>query len=162
MKKSALGVALGASLLSAVAMADVKQYIDAGYSMDQVIALAQSEGLSTEEAVEQALAVAPEKAADIAVAAIKAGANPASAEVVVTAAVTAGANPEAIAAAAIAAGADATVVTAATAAAAPAASALAGTGAASTPTASTPIPPAPVVSSGAGAGGGGGTVASDN
>ncbi|WOX04829.1 hypothetical protein [Microbulbifer pacificus] len=166
MKKAALGIALAAGMLSSVAFADVAQYIKDGYTMDQVIALAQSEGISTVEAVRQAIIAAPEKAADIVTAAIDAGADPEQvvatavaaakdkAEEIVTAAVAAGADEQVVAQAAIANGADPAVVAQATAAGR---KAFAGRG----PGSRKPLPPIDF-GVGGGHGGGKGKRVSDN
>ena len=104
MKKTILGVALGVSLASGVAMADIAGDINVGLSMNQVFANALSEGFSLKTAVQQALTTAPQQAGAIIAAAV--AAQPANAQAVVIAAIAACVHPGQAVAAAISGGAD--------------------------------------------------------
>lgn len=114
MKKTIWGMALSASLLSGAALADVEDYVKAGYTMDQVLTNAMRDGLSLQESVGQALAAAPQQANAIIAAGV--AIDPASAQSVVDAAVLAGVDPEQAVDAALIGGADPSSVTAPTAA----------------------------------------------
>ena len=114
MKKIIWGMALSASLLSTAALANVKEYVKAGYSMDQVLTNALRDGMSLQKAVTQTLSAAPQQANGIIAAAV--AISPAEAQSVVDAAVLAGVNPEQAVDAALIGGADPSSITAPTAA----------------------------------------------
>ncbi|SDJ67010.1 hypothetical protein [Microbulbifer yueqingensis] len=115
MKKTIWGMALGTAVLSSAALADVKEYIQAGYTMDQVLDYAiERDGMKLDKAMMKALDEAPQQADAIIAAAV--AIDPDRAQELIDMAAAAGVDPEQAFTAALVGGADPSTISKPTAA----------------------------------------------